>query len=66
MKLSREQRIALKKVYDREWNKPDSYLTFRRTVIPEICGDAVMVPFVNMWLYIELNGYTLQYEKVIQ
>ena len=58
MKLTREQMIALKKVYDKEWNKPDSYLTFRRTVIPEICGDAVMVPFVNMWLGIELDGHT--------
>jgi|TARA_R110000824_G_scaffold340069_1_gene526582 hypothetical protein len=58
MKLTKEQMIALKEVYDREWNKPDSYLTFRRTVLPEPFGDAAMVPFVNMWLGIEPDGYT--------
>lgn len=73
MKLSKEQRVALKKVYDRRplyrgdtgaliWNqgdRPMTYREFRKTVTPELCGfGAAMVPWCGMWLGIELDGHT--------
>ena len=58
--LTRQQREALKRVYDRPTdNRPDqSYLQFRRTVVQ--CGydDAALVPWCDMWLGIEQDGYT--------
>jgi len=59
--LTREQRIALKKIYDRDcgwWDKPDSYLKFRRTVEIPMAIDCIMVPWCGMYLGIETNGYT--------
>ena len=53
--LTREQRTALKSVYDRDWDKPETYLKFRRTVY--YGWDCIMVPFVNMQLGIEDDGY---------
>ena len=68
MILTKAQRVALKKVYDR---KPlfltsyygmdttrQGYLGFRRMVQPELCGSAIMVPWCGMWLGIEPDGYT--------
>ena len=54
--ITREQRKALKSVYDRDWDKPETYLKFRRTVYNSL-GDCIMVPFVNMHLGIEDDGY---------
>ncbi len=54
--LTRPQREALKRIYDRDWNKPASYLQFRRTAQPAF--ECVMVPYCNMWLGIEPDGYT--------
>jgi hypothetical protein len=54
--LTREQRVALKKLYDRDWDKPDSYLEFRRTVQPG--WDCIMVEWCGMWLGIEPDGHT--------
>ncbi len=70
MLLTREQRIALKRVFDRQPIKADpmmldgyygvvrymSYRGFRRTVQPG--PDCVMVPWAGMWLGIEKDGYT--------
>ncbi len=56
--LTREQRVAIKKLYDRDWDKPDSYLEFRRTVQPDFILDCVMVPWCGMVLGIETDGYT--------
>lgn len=53
--LTREQRVAIKELYDRDWDKPDSYLEFRRTVQPS--WDCVMVPWCGMVLGIESDGY---------
>ncbi len=69
MKLTKEQRIALKKVYDRGQhftgtpNKGQawqgSYREFRRTVVPAFDGSGcIMVPWCGMWLGIETDGYT--------
>jgi hypothetical protein len=63
--LTRPQRVALKVIYDRGQNSPNSgqawqgtYREFRRTVQPELCGPAVMVPWCGMWLGIEKDGHT--------
>jgi hypothetical protein len=56
--LTKEQRIALFRIYNREWNaKPETYLAFRRTAYNSHMG-CVMVPWANMWLGIEPDGYT--------
>lgn len=58
--LTKAQRKALKKVYDRENNSPlfnlMSYRQFRKTVL--YGSDCIMVPWCGMWLGIEKDGYT--------
>jgi hypothetical protein len=55
--LTRSQRVALKAVYDRDWNKPKTYLQFRRTVIYPL-GTYILVPYCKILLGIETDGYT--------
>lgn len=61
MLLTREQREALKRIYDRgpimHGPYEISYREFRRKVTPEICGPAVLVKWAGMWLGIEKDGY---------
>jgi hypothetical protein len=54
--LTRAQRVALKRVYDRQ-PIGQTYRQFRRTVQPELCGPAVMVFWCNMWIGIERDGH---------
>lgn len=58
MNLTREQRIALKRVYDRHDPSTENmtYLQFRRTV--QQGWDCIMVKWAGMWLGIETDGYT--------
>jgi len=56
MVLTREQRVALKRVYDRGQNNGLTYLAFRRTVRQGY--DCIMVPWSGMCLGIERDGYT--------
>lgn len=56
--LNKAQQLALKALYDREWDKPKSYLQFRRTVQPSLGKDCIMVKYCGMWLGIESDGYT--------
>ena len=60
MKLTKEQKVALKRVYDRgtDWwrDRPESYLAYRRTV--QQGYDCIMVPAAGIWLGIEKDGYT--------
>ena len=60
MKLTRQQRIALKNVYDR--HKPKAtYREFRRTVRGAFGSDQyvlVPIPRACLWLGIEPDGYT--------
>lgn len=67
MTLTREQRVALKQVYDRgpirpslvgpNWTGPGlTYRQFRRNARPGF--DCLMVPWCGMWLGIETDGYT--------
>lgn len=67
MTLTRAQREALKRVWDRMLQArlpsdsgpvPLTYLQFRRGVQPYIGGDCVLVKFCGMWLGIEKDGYT--------
>jgi hypothetical protein len=55
MLLTRLQREALKRVYQRT-GQQTGYLKFRRTVLPG--PGCVMVPYCGMWLGIEPDGYT--------
>lgn len=72
IKLTRNQRVSLKRVYDRgpvypyltaqekEQNikaVPLSYKQFRRTVVRGDFG-CIMVQWCSMWLGIERDGYT--------
>jgi hypothetical protein len=54
MRLTRPQRLALKRVWQRL--EGISYLTLRRQVAPG--PGCIMVPFAGMWLGIEPDGYT--------
>lgn len=72
MKLTREQRVALKRVYDRgslyafdeeasmtpryRGHKPLTYRQFRNRV--KSGYDCIMVKWCGMWLGIERDGYT--------
>jgi hypothetical protein len=56
MKLTTEQKKALKRVYDRDQNNGKTYLQFRRQVFAGF--DCIMLPWSGMWLGIEKDGYT--------
>ena len=55
VKLTKEQRKALHRVYLRGTDYP-TYRQFRKTVQPAY--DCIMVHWCNMWLGIEKDGYT--------
>lgn len=57
MRITRKQREALKRVYDR---RPlgMSYRAFRATAQPTFgMQGAIVVPWSGMWLAIETDGY---------
>ena len=59
MLLTKQQRKAIKRKYDQDPDNARSYREFRSRVVPEFCsGGAVMLPWCNMWLGIETDGYT--------
>ena len=60
LKLSKPQQQAVKKLYDRLEDNDDreSFLAFRRRVMPGIGGDYVGVPWCGMYVGIELDGHT--------
>ncbi len=57
--LTRAQRLALHDVYHRDGHRhpKPSYLAWRRTARRALDG-CVMVPWCDMWLGIEPDGYT--------
>lgn len=66
MVITREQRVALKQVYDRctvydvpnNGSTPLTYRQFRKHVVPTVgCDGAVAVFWCAMWLCIERDGY---------
>lgn len=56
IKLTREQRKALKRVYQRSNDGSANYLQFRRRV--QHGYDCIMLQWCGMWLGIETDGYT--------
>ena len=56
MLLTRAQREALHIKYEHDHSGAKSYREFRRRVRPG--PDCIMVPWCNMWLGIEADGYT--------
>ena len=59
LKLTRKQKEALIEVWNSDWLKPSSYLAFRRTVQGTFFKDnAIVVPYCEMFLAIETDGYT--------
>ena len=58
-KLTHAQVLALYSIYHRDWNRPPTYLQFRRSVSPpnKLLDGAVIVPFCNMLLVVEQDGY---------
>jgi len=57
-RLTKAQQSALLAIYNRQWDKPKTYLEFRRTAINNSLMGCVMVPWLGMWLGIEKDGYT--------
>ena len=55
MKITIEQKIAIKRLYDRN-SLGVSYLQLRRTV--KRGYDCLMVEWCGMWIGIEKDGYT--------
>ena len=62
MVITKEQRTALKRIYDRDQNSDqptwNNYREFRRTVQYASYDSCIMVPWSGMWLGIEKDGYT--------
>lgn len=57
--LTREQRVALKRVWLRHIDPALlSYREFRRQVVQVFYDDCVMIEIPGMWLGIEKDGYT--------
>ena len=55
MTLTKEQRQAIKRVWQRD-HQGLSYIQFRRSVVQTV--DCIMVKWCGMWLGIESDGYT--------
>lgn len=55
--LTRQQREALKRVYDRQ-PMPVTYREFRRQAVRASYDNCVMIAWNNIWLGIEPDGYT--------
>lgn len=57
--LTRQQRLALKRVFDRNPVRyQHNYRTMRRLVQRTAFDDSIMLPWCGMWLGIEPDGYT--------
>ncbi len=58
MLLTRNQRVSLHEIWQRELDNPHglTYKQFRKTVLPGSFG-AVMVRWAGMWLGIETDGH---------
>ena len=60
MKLNKNQQISIFNIYNRVTDTPmkESFLSFRRRVQPCIGDNSVMVQWGNIWLGVEVDGYT--------
>lgn len=57
-RLTKQQQIALKRIFDRDPTQYSSYLEMRRLVQHSFFDDSIMLPWCGMWLGIEKDGYT--------
>lgn len=56
-KTTRQQRLAIKRLYDRATTRGD-YRSFRAQVQPTFGLDgAIVIPWCGMWVCIETDGY---------
>jgi len=55
--LTKEQQQSLKRIYYRDTDEYNSYLSFRRQVQHLIHDDCIMIPWKGMWIGIETDGY---------
>lgn len=60
MLLTKQQRQAVKRTFDRSADGAGNYLEFRRRVVPAglVGTSLVMLRWCGMWLGIEADGYT--------
>jgi hypothetical protein len=59
MTLTRAQKVALIRLYRRNADGHASYLSFRRSIVPGICGDDyVGILWCGMFIGIERDGHT--------
>ena len=56
MRLNKDQLISLHRKYQQSPDGSESFLQFRRRVVPGY--DCAMIQWCGMWLGIELDGYT--------
>lgn len=56
--LTKAQRAALKRLYDRSSDGSTCYLQFRRRARLNTMMDCVMIRWCDMWMGIERDGYT--------
>ena len=56
MILTKQQRLALKRIYERDTTVTPTYRDFRRSALPG--SNCIMVHWKGMWLGIEHDGYT--------
>ena len=58
MRITKAQSRALLALFKRSQPEPDSFLQFRRSASPMLCGDgALVIRWAGMWLAIEPDGY---------
>lgn len=59
VKTNKAQRAALRRIWERSQSGHPNYRSFRKRVLPTIgCDNAIVVPWLDMWLVIETDGYT--------
>ena len=58
MTLTKSQRRAIRRVYDRNHDGARSYLEFRRRVVPAVLMDCILLHWQGMVLGIERDGHT--------
>ena len=57
--LTRKQREAVKRLYDRDADGARNYRQFRRRVMPTFYNDdCVIIKWAGMYVGIETDGYT--------
>ena len=56
--LTRPQREALFRLYNRDTTVAKNYISFRRKIMYSLCGEFIVINWKGMMLGIEQDGYT--------